>query len=324
MDIAIGVDIGATYTKIGIVDQKGQVLTKGKIPTGEDPEVDNFFNELQRSIKDLVNNYDASVELKGIGVGAPDGNYYSGNIENATNLPWDGIVPFVEKSKKYFDIPVLLTNDANAAAIGEMKYGAARGMTDFIVITLGTGLGSGIVANGKVLYGNSGFAGELGHITVDINGRKCGCGRRGCLETYVSATGVKRTVFELMADLRVKSELRNYSYKELSTRSVTEAAEKGDPIALQAFDKTGEILGIKLADTILYTDPEAIFLTGGLTKAGDFLFKPTEKYMKKHVMKLFEGRTKLLKSGLKEQHAAIIGASSLIWNHINSHQSVDI
>jgi glucokinase len=219
--------------------------------------------------------------------------------------------------KKYYDLPSVITNDANAAAIGEMKFGAAKGMKDFIMITLGTGVGSGIVANGDLIYGADGFAGEIGHTIYDPNGRQCGCGRKGCLETYTSAGGIKRTVFELLALYNDESELRDISFNDMTSKKISEAARKGDKIALKAFDETGRILGIKLADAIAHTSPQAIILFGGLACSGELIFKPTQKYMEENVLNIFKNKVKLIPSALTAGNAAVLGASALIWNELD-------
>ncbi len=254
---------------------------------------------------------------RGVGIGAPNGNYYNGTIEFAPNLRWKGIIPIAALFQKLTPLPVKVTNDANAAAIGEMVYGGAKGMRDFVVITLGTGLGSGIVANGELVYGHDGFAGELGHTIVDPNGRQCGCGRRGCLETYASAPGIKRTVFALLADSTAESKMRSISYDGLNAAMVSQFAAEGDPIARAAFEFTGNILGIKLADAIAHTSPEAIFLFGGLANAGELIFDPTRRSMEEHVLKIFQNKVKLLPSGLKDKNVAVLGASALLWNELS-------
>ena len=257
-------------------------------------------------------------ELIGVGIGAPNGNYYKGTIEFAPNLPWKGTINLVEKMGRFFPtLPVIVTNDANAAAVGEMVYGGAKGMKDFLVVTLGTGLGSGFVANGQLIYGHDGFAGELGHVTVSHTGRVCGCGRKGCLETYVSATGIKRTIFKLMADSIADSEFRHITYNDLTAEMITKAALNGDPLAIEAYEYTGMLLGRALADAVSITSPEAIFLFGGLAKAGKYIFEPTKKYMEMHMMPIFRNKVKLLPSGIDGKNAAVLGASALAWQHVH-------
>jgi len=315
--VAIGVDIGGTNTVIGIIDKDGNCLFDTSIPTRGYSDINDFMKVLHLKIKESVSNLEEQVDIKGMGIGAPNGNFYKGTIEFAPNLEWKGVVNIVEASKKHLDVPTYLTNDANAAAIGEMIYGGAKGMNDFIMITLGTGTGSGIVANGKLIYGHDGFAGEVGHVTVIENGRECGCGKKGCLETYASATGIVRTVFELLANSREESILRSISFNDLSSKKIYNAAIKGDKIANQAFEFTGMILGKCLANSIAYTSPEAIFLFGGLAQAGNLILEPTNKYMQENVLKIFQHKTKLVLSKLDGAKAAVLGSSALVWKELN-------
>lgn len=316
-DVVIGIDIGGTFTKFGIVDKDGNCLVENFTSTDKFIDFEVYLEHLHTEIEELINGLQVEISIKGIGVGAPNGNYYHGTIEHAPNLNWKGIVPFVEKFSEFFPgLSIVLTNDANAAAIGEMIYGGAVNMKDFIVITLGTGLGSGIVVDGKVVYGHGGFAGELGHMNVKHRGRHCGCGKSGCLETYVSATGIKRTVFKLLAERVDQSELRSLSFEEITAKMISEAAKKGDKIALEAFEITGRILGVKLADAVTCTSPEAIFLFGGLSKAGELIFKPTRKYMEENLFPIYKGKVKLLPSLLQDTNTAVLGASALIWNEL--------
>lgn len=317
--VTIGIDIGGTATKYGITDREGNIFFQGEISTQQFDEVSDYVDALSSKLREGLNQL--KDELVGIGVGAANGNYYKGTIEHATNLKWKGIIPLADMLKEKFNVPVMVTNDANAAAVGEMVYGAAKNMKDFIVITLGTGLGSGFVCNGKLVNGRHGIAGELGHTMVNPSGRYCNCGKRGCLETYVSATGIKRTVYKLLADHIEPSELRGVSFEKLDTKMITEAALRGDIVALAAFEYTGRILGTKLADTVVHTDPEAIFLFGGLSKAGDLIFKPTIKHMELNLMPIFRGKVKILPSGLQHQTAPILGASSLVWNYLEETQN---
>ncbi len=315
-DVVIGVDIGGTYTKYGIIDRIGNCLLEKSICTNSNNGVEEFVKITSETLKsDLAKFKD--INLEGIGIGAPKGNYYKGTIEFASNLKWKGIVPLVDLFKKYFSIPIILTNDANAAAIGEMIYGNAKSLRDFIVITLGTGLGSGIVSNGKLIYGHDGFAGEIGHTIVIPNGRECGCGRKGCLETYVSATGIKRTVFSLLANSIEDSRLRNISFNELTAEMITEAAKNGDHIAIEAFNYTGSLLGLKLADSVAYTSPEVIFLFGGLAKAGDLILNPTKEHFEKNLLDIYKGKIKIILSGMDELNAAIMGAGALAWKELD-------
>lgn len=317
-EVVIGIDIGGTNTKFGYVDREGNNLSSGSISTNKYENLDDYMDYLHEELEKCKDDIKEDIQLVGIGIGAPNGNYYKGTIEYAPNLKWKGIVNLTDHFNKYYDVPVRLTNDANAAALGEMIYGGAKDMKDFIVITLGTGLGSGIVVNGDVVHGHDGFAGELGHINVKPNGRRCGCGRRGCLETYVSATGIKRTVFKLFAATSEDSELRKYSYNDLTAEMITKAAEKGDKLALEAFDNTGKILGLKLADAVAHTSPEAIFLFGGLSKAGDFIFKPVKQYMEENMLEIYKNKVKILPSELMDKNAAVMGASALIWKEMDS------
>lgn len=320
-ELTIGIDIGGTNTKFGIVDRDGKVVFQGSIPTSEYDEFRDYFRGLVKALREGMAAVQEEHKILGIGVGAANGNYYKGTIERATNLKWKGIIPLADMLKEEFDVPAIVTNDANAAAVGEMIYGAAKGMKDFIVITLGTGLGSGFVANGQLLNGKHGIAGEVGHTSVNPAGRYCNCGKRGCLETYVSATGIKRTVYKLLADHLEPSELRGISFDNLNTKMITEAAIRGDIVALAAFEYTGRILGMKLAETVVHTDPEAIFLFGGLSLAGDLIFKPTIRHMEANLMPLFRGKVKVLPSGLQNQAAPILGASSLVWNYLDNTQN---
>jgi glucokinase len=315
MEVTVGIDIGGTNTKIGVVNRTGELLQHTSINTTAYEKVDDYFKAMAEAIKKLRINM-PNTHLLGIGVGAANGNYYTGTIDQSTNLRWKGTIALAQMFTDEFNIPCLLTNDANAAALGEMIYGDAKGMKDFIVITLGTGLGSGFVCNGQLLNGHNGVAGELGHVSVTPNGRFCNCGKRGCLETYVSATGIKRTVYKLLADYLEPSELRGISFEDLNTKMITEAALRDDVVAKQCFEYTGRILGIKLSDTVVHTDPEAIFLFGGLAQAGDLIFKPTIKHMEENLMPLFRGRVKVLPSKLQNQAAPILGASSLVWDHL--------
>lgn len=315
-EVALGIDIGGTFTKYGVVDRQGNCLVENSVSTDFTDDVNEYLNNLNVEIRKSLETITEPIELKGIGIGAPNGNYYNGTIEYAPNLKWKGVVPLAKLVQKIWNVPVALTNDANAAALGEMIYGGAKNMRNFIVITLGTGLGSGIVVNGDVVYGHDGFAGELGHINVKHDGRVCGCGRKGCLETYVSATGIKRTVYKFLADSMDESELRGVSYNELSAEMITHYAKRGDKIAIQSFEYTGMILGQKLADTIANFSPEAIFLFGGLAKAGDFILQPTKRHMEENLMPIYRGKVKLVLSGLGEINAAVLGASALIWKEL--------
>jgi glucokinase len=316
--VAIGVDIGGTNTVMGLVDNAGNVIDQKSIPTVTHPDHKIYMNALCDAIQEMVAAYNQDIEVLGIGIGAPNGNYYNGTIEFAPNLHFEGVVPVVDFMKTRFDYPyIVLTNDANAAAIGEMVYGGAKGMKDFIMITLGTGVGSGIVVNGEMVYGHDGFAGEMGHTIVDPNGRNCGCGRRGCLETYTSAPGIKRTVFELLSTMTEDSILRTVSYHDLHAKMIDEAARKGDVIAMEAFEYTGEVLGLKLADAVAHTSPEAIFLFGGLAQANELIFEPVKKYMEENMLNIYKDKVQLLPSELPPGEAAVLGASALVWKEAN-------
>jgi glucokinase len=313
--LAIGIDIGGTGTKFGIVDRVGNVLFSSEISTRKHSDVNDFIDELHTELSKLIDNVGGIGRIKGIGVGAPNGNFYTGTIEYAPNLPWKGIIPLARIMEDKFKIPVVLTNDANAAAIGEMMYGAAQGMKDFIMITLGTGVGSGIVANGKLVYGHDGFAGELGHTTVIPNGRLHeGTGKRGSLESYASATGVRLTTLEILEKSTEPSSLRSVPSDQIDSKKVYEAAIAGDTVAKQIFESTGTILGAALANFVMFSSPEAIILFGGLTKAGDLILKPTRESMEANLIQIFQNKVKILVSHLKESDAAILGASALAWD----------
>jgi len=311
----IGMDMGGTNTVFGVVDSRGSVISKSAIKTSNHPEdVNLYINDIYVELSKLIQAAGGIDKIKGIGIGAPNGNYYTGNIEHAPNLPWKGIVPFAKLMSAKFGIPAALTNDANAAAFGEMTYGAARGMKDFIMITLGTGVGSGIIIDGKVLYGHDGFAGELGHTTaVRNNGRLCGCGKTGCLETYCSATGVARSAREILESTDKSSLLRNIPSEEITSKDVFDAAMEGDEVAKEIFNFTGKILGESLADFVAFSAPEAIVLFGGLSKAGDLILNPIRENMEKNLLPLWRGKIKLFFSDLKEADAAVLGASALAW-----------
>lgn len=312
--LAIGIDIGGTGTKFGIVDRSGNILFSSEISSRNHNEVEGFIDELYQNLAPMIENAGGPGRIKGIGVGAPNGNYYTGTVEYAPNLIWKGIIPFAKLVEDKFKLPVVLTNDANAAAIGEMMYGAAKGMRDFIMITLGTGVGSGIVANGKLIYGHDGFAGELGHTIIIPNGRLHeGTGKHGSLESYASATGVRLTALEMLSKTDEPSLLRDIPQKKIDSKKVFEAAMQGDKLAKEIFEFTGQILGLSLANFVMFSSPEAIILFGGLTKAGDLILKPTRENMEANLIKVFQNKVKILVSHLKEADAAILGASALVW-----------
>jgi len=310
----IGMDMGGTNTVFGIVDTRGNVISKSAIKTGTHTDVNLYINDIYTELSKLIEAVGGIEKIKGIGVGAPNGNYYTGNIEFAPNLPWKGIVPFANLMADKFGVPAALTNDANAAAVGEMTYGAAHGMKNFIMITLGTGVGSGIVIDGKVVYGHDGFAGELGHVNVmRNNGRLCGCGKTGCLETYASATGVARSAREILETSTKESLLRNIPVESITSKDVFDAAMQGDEVAKEIFNYTGKILGEAFADFVAFSAPEAIVLFGGLSKAGDLILNPIKENMEKNLLPIWRGKVKVLFSELKEADAAVLGASALAW-----------
>lgn len=310
----VGIDIGGTNTVFGIVDARGVVIASSSIKTQKHSTVEAYIDELYIELSKLIEVNNAVDKIVGIGIGAPNANYFSGMIETGVNLPWPTPIPLAQMVSEKFGIPVAVTNDANAAAIGERTYGAARGLKDFIMITLGTGVGSGIVINGQLVYGHDGFAGELGHTTMKRNnGRLCGCGRTGCLEAYCSATGVARTAREFLEIRTEPSLLRNLDIESITSKDVYDAAISGDKLAKDVFEYTGEILGAALADFTVFSAPEAFILFGGLAKSGDLLMKPLRESMEKNMMKIWKGKVKVLLSELKEADAAVLGASALGW-----------
>lgn len=312
-ELAIGIDIGGTNTKYGIVNHRGEIVQQGDIRTDQYPTIELFIDALYKTLQPVIKSVKKR-NIRGIGIGVPNGNYYSGTIEYAPNLKWRGIIPLAKMMRDKFGLPTALTNDANAAAVGEMTYGAARGMKDFIMITLGTGVGSGIVANGQLILGHDGFAGELGHTIIVPDGRLHeGTGMHGSLEVYASATGVVKTAAEMLKEnKKEKSLLRNTS-GIITSKTVYECAMKGDAIAKRVYDFTGKILGQALANFIMFSSPEAIILFGGVTRAGDLIMKPTKENMEKNLLPIFQNKVKLIFSELKESDAAILGASALVW-----------
>ena len=309
----MGVDIGGTNTVFGIVDARGNVIASNSIKTKKHADFSDYLDELYTEATRLIEANDAVDKIQGIGIGAPNANYYTGCIDNAVNLPWPNL-PLADLVSAKFGIPVAITNDANAAALGEMTYGAARGMEDFIMITLGTGVGSGIVINGQVVYGHDGLAGELGHAIVKRNnGRLCGCGRTGCLETYCSATGVARSAREFLEARTEPSRLRNLDIENITSKDVYDAAMQGDELAKDIFEFTGNILGAAMADMTVFSSPEAFILFGGLAKSGDLLMKPLKESMDRNMLSIFKGKPKVILSELKEADAAVLGASALGW-----------
>lgn len=314
-DYAIGIDIGGTTTKFGIVDHRGDTLYRGVIASNKHDEVEPYLTELYDALLPAIVEVGGIDSIRGIGIGAPNGNFYTGTIEYAPNLRWKGIVPIAKLITEKFGVPAALTNDANAAAVGEMMYGAARGMKDFIMMTLGTGVGSGIVANGQLILGHDGFAGELGHTIIVPGGRyHPGTGSNGCLESYASATGVAKTAVEFLEQRTEKSLLRDFAKEEIDSRIVYECAMQGDKIAKDVYAFTGKILGEALANFVMFSSPEAIILFGGMTKAGKLILKPTKEHMEKNLLPIFQNKVKLIFSELKEADAAILGASALVWD----------
>ena len=312
--LAAGIDIGGTNTTFGLVNAAGKILLKETIFTEHFPLPEDLVAEVATHIENAMLQFSNEYELSGVGIGAPNGNYFNGSIVFAPNLKWKGIIPLAAMFESKLNVKAVLTNDANAAAIGEMMFGGAKGMKDFMFITLGTGLGSGIVANKEMIYGHDGFAGEIGHVIMFPEGRQCGCGRKGCLETYCSATGIVTTYKQLSAT----------SYPEpgedeqlINSKFIYEKALEGNKHALEAFAYTGDILGLALANSVAYTSPEAIFLFGGLALAGNLIFKPTIDSFEHYLLNIYKNKIKILPSLLKENDAAILGAASLIWKEIN-------
>ena len=309
----VGMDIGGTNTVFGIVDQDGNVVCQDSVKTKAYPIIEDYVNAIGEKLDVLIESVGGKDKINGMGVGAPNGNYYTGNIEFAPNLSWKGIVPLAKLFGERVGVPCKLTNDANAAAIGEMTYGAAKGMKHFIMITLGTGVGSGIVIDGQLVYGHDGFAGELGHVIAVPDGRLCGCGRKGCLETYCSATGIVRTAKEVLTSSYDPSMLRNIPESELTSKDIFDCAMAGDAIAKDIFQKTGELLGKSLANFTAFSSPEAFIIFGGLAKAGDLIFKPVKEAMEENMLAVFKNKVKVLPSQLKDADAAVLGASALGW-----------
>ena len=314
-EVALGIDIGGTNTVFGFIDKEGISIAEGILPTQKHASVEDYIDELFQMVEAKRNTLSYQIDIRGIGIGAPNASYYTGTIEAAANLRWKGSIPLAKLVQKRLDIPVYITNDANAAAMGEKVFGGAKDMNHFLVITLGTGLGSGVFVNGDILHGHDGFAGEVGHMIVRKSGRECGCGRKGCLETYVSATGVKRSVYKLLARHIGDSELRDVPFNKLTAKMVAEAANRGDEVAKETFIYTATILGEVLANVVAVTSPEAIFLFGGLTKAGDILFNPVRETLEKNLLSVYKNKIRVLPSGLRN-NAAVLGAAALVWNKI--------
>jgi len=314
-EVVAGIDIGGTNTVLGLVEKTGNIIAEGNLKTMDYPDIHDFVSALDTTIKEMIE-ANPGFKLAAIGIGAPNANYHRGTIELAPNLAWKGIVPIAELIKKKVDVEVAITNDAKAAAIGEMLFGGAKKMKDFIILTLGTGLGSGIVINGEVLYGHTGFAGELGHTTIVPGGRDCGCGRQGCFETYGSASGLVRTVFNLLSEMKEESTLRDIPPSQLTSKMIADAAAENDPIALEALDYTAEMIAFGIANAIGFSSPEAVFLFGGLAQAGELLFSPIREYVNQKVMPVYKGTVKILASGIPENNAAVLGAAALAWNEL--------
>jgi glucokinase len=314
-EVVAGIDIGGTNIIFGLVDRNGNVIVENRLKTTDYPDIMDFVSAQADAIYKLLEG-NRELKLVAVGIGAPNANYHKGTIELAPNLPWKGIVHIAENMKERINVPVIVTNDANAAAMGEMIFGGAKQMKDFIVLTLGTGLGSGFVINGQLVYGHTGFAGELGHSIIVPGGRDCGCGRQGCFETYGSASGLVRTVLNLLSEMREESILRGIPPSQLSAKMIAEAASKNDAIALEAMDYTSEMIALGIVNAITFSSPEAIFLFGGLAQAGEMLFAPVREYVEKLAMPIFKGTVKILPSGIPESNAAVLGAAALAWNEL--------
>lgn len=320
---AIGIDIGGTNTEFGIVNHRGEILKKGKIKTNTYPTIEPYLEELYDNLMPLINAWQKTGNIAGIGVGAPNGNYYTGLIEYAPNLRWNGVIPLAKLLTDKFGLPCTLTNDANAAAVGEMTYGAAKGFKDFIMITLGTGMGSGIVCNGQMVYGHDGYAGELGHTIIRHGGRKhWKTDLEGSLESYCSATGIMLTAKEMLLTSNEESLLRQYESDKINSRLVYECALKDDKIAQETYRFTGQILGEALANFVMFSSPEAIILFGGVIKAGDLFLKAAREHMEKNLLPLYKNKVKIIFSELNEADAAILGASTLVWNLNHAKKSI--
>lgn len=314
--VAVGIDIGGTNTYIGFVDEEGEILSKSHLVTGEYRMISDFISAISAKIKEEINKLSLD-SIQGIGIGAPNGNFYNGTIESAPNIPWKGMVPLVKLFSNFFPkTPIYVTNDANAAALGEMTYGEVKDLKDFVVVTLGTGVGSGFVVNGEIMYGHDGLAGELGHTIIEENGRFCGCGRRGCMETYASATGFLKTTKEYLKSFPGESILKLKPLSELTAEDVSIAAKNYDGLAINIFDYTAKKLAFSLANMIAITSPQEIILFGGLANAGDQLIRPTLNYLENYTLNVFKGKVKLSTSTLNNNHAAILGASALVWQEL--------
>lgn len=311
----VGIDVGGTNTVFGIVDARGEIKAQSSISTRGHATAEEYVSAVCNAMIPLIEETVGLNKIKGVGVGAPNGNYYNGTIEFAPNLPWRGVIPLAKLFEDRLGIPCALTNDANAAAVGEMTYGVAKGMKNFIMITLGTGVGSGIVIDGHVVYGHDGFAGELGHVIVrrGADARPCGCGRKGCLEAYCSATGVARTAKEIVTNATEETSLSKLNIDDITSKDVYDAAVAGDKVAQSIFDFTGDMLGEAIANFIAFSSPEAVVLFGGLAKSGKYIMDPIKTGVEKNILNIYKGKTKLLVSELKDSDAAVLGASALAW-----------
>ncbi len=317
--VVLGIDIGGTNTKFGLVEQNGGIVSRHRIPTHADQPASDFFDRLFGEIQDLKGDVSDEVEVKGIGVGAPNANHHTGMIETPPNLSW-GTVDIVELIQRHMDLPVAITNDANASALGEFRFGAAKGMKHFIQITLGTGVGSGIIEDGKLIYGHDGFAGEMGHVTAVRGGRQCNCGKKGCLETYASVNGLRRTIYELLSEMTEKSGLRDLKWEEMTGDKIHEAAKNGDPVAERAFGRTARILGEAMADAAAYFSPEAFVLFGGMMGAAELILDPVKDHMEENLFPVFKGKIQVIPSALDAGSAGIIGAAALIWGELEKKE----
>ncbi|BFP40391.1 ROK family protein [Flavobacteriaceae bacterium GF1] len=314
MDLVVGIDIGGTKTKIGLVDNKGVCLEQTFFRTKEYLQLDAYLEQVKKTCDELIANLDFTPNILGCGIGAPNASSKRGTIESAANLAWKGSVPILERLKEKWDVPMRIMNDASAAALGELMFGRGKEMTDFIAITLGTGFGAGIVANGQLIDGYDGFAGELGHVDMTVgDGRLTGLGVRGGLEAYVSATGLKRTIMYMLSKYMDESRFRNVAYNDLHGEEITQAAEEGDTIALRAFDYTARMMALALANFTAFTQPEAFILMGGLVNSGKWILEPLDKYFNEYLLQVYKGKVKILESGMEGKTAAICGAAALIW-----------
>jgi len=319
IDVTLGIKISGTSIEYGLVDRQGEIVMEEAIKMRVHESAETLFERLYKQVASSYKNFKDTYKLIGIGIAAPCANYHTGTVENSSNLNWVK-VPVVEIANKYWNVPIVITNDANASAVGELKYGVAKNFKNFLQITLGLGLGSGIVVEGNLLYGSEGFAGEIGHTIIEKNGRHCGCGRKGCLETYVSTTGLVRTAIELLSKYNGDSVLREVPLNDLTADLILKAAKMGDSIASEAFEITGQIFGEALANSVACFSPEAIILTEGLASAGDIFLNATIASMEKNLLSIFKGKVKILLSGLPTGNAAILGASALIWHELQNNK----